>query len=46
MFDRYIEWLIFEHRQDDALSTLDEGIKEHNNSYESMSIWGKKKLEI
>lgn len=46
VFDRYIEWLIFEHRQDDALSTLDEGIKEHNNSYESMSILGKKKLEI
>jgi hypothetical protein len=46
MIDRYVEWLILEHRQDDALITLDKGIKIHKYSYGCVSDWEKKKLEI
>ncbi len=46
MTDRYVEWLILEHRQDDALNILDEGTKTHKYSYGYVSDWEKKKLEI
>ena len=46
MLDRYVEWLIDEHRSDDALNILDEGIKKNINSCGRVSDWEKKKLEI
>ena len=46
MINRYVEWLILERRQDEALNILDEGIKNHKDSYGSVSDWEKKKLEI
>lgn len=45
MIDRYVEWLILERRQDEALNILDEGIRNHT-SYGCVSGWEKKKLEI
>ena len=46
MIDRYVEWLILERRQDEALNILDEGIRNHKDSYGCVSDWEKKKLEI
>jgi hypothetical protein len=46
MMDRYVEWLILEHRQDDALLALDKGIKDHKAPYGFAFDWRRKKSEI